>query len=271
MREAKQRGHSVDEQVLADFTSWIAKSGDGKTGVARPASAPKALNTKALYYALALGSDPKPDSASREGMKLWLKTMREDQLENGSWAAWPETRAPLFGDSNDSMTSLATLAMTVAAESTDKEAKTVRDKGIQWLASASIDDEAQSVAIRLVLWKRLNRPDAESEPLIRRIKDRQNADGGWSQTPKMPSDAWATGQALYALGHTEWKADDPAVARGQAFLIATQRDDGSWPMTSRPTKPNGEGAKNLIPIIGAGSAWAVLGLTRSLSGSHDHP
>ena len=45
--------------------------------------------------------------------------------------------------------------------------------------------------------------------------------------------------------------------------LPSQRDDGSWPMTSRPVKPGGEGSKSLIPITGAGSAWAVLGLVRS--------
>jgi hypothetical protein len=45
--------------------------------------------------------------------------------------------------------------------------------------------------------------------------------------------------------------------------MKTQRDDGSWPMTSRPVKPGGDGSNSLIPITGAGSAWAVLGLARS--------
>jgi hypothetical protein len=52
--------------------------------------------------------------------------------------------------------------------------------------------------------------------------------------------------------------------RGHVFLIKAQRRDGSWPMTSRPVKPGGPGSKSLIPITGAGSAWAVLGLVRSL-------
>ena len=118
--------------------------------------------------------------------------------------------------------------------------------------------------MRLVFWCRLGRPAAEVEPLVRRIRERQNADGGWSQTKDMPSDAWATGQALYALGHAGFRAaDDPAVARAHVFLKQTQREDGSWPMTSRPDKPGGTGAKNLVPITGAGSAWAVLGLVRS--------
>jgi hypothetical protein len=97
---------------------------------------------------------------------------------------------------------------------------------------------------------------------VLRTQERQNADGGWSQAPDMASDAWATGQALYALAHAGLKSSDPVIRRAHDFLIKTQRDDGSWPMTSRPARP-GDESDSLIPITGAGSAWAVLGLTRS--------
>jgi hypothetical protein len=50
--------HAVNEAVLADLTKWVAESGDGKFSSARPASAPEALNPKAVWFALALGSDP---------------------------------------------------------------------------------------------------------------------------------------------------------------------------------------------------------------------
>ncbi len=125
------------------------------------------------------------------------------------------------------------------------------------------DGDPQSIALRLVLWNRLGRPAEETQPLVERIRERQNEDGGWSQTKDMASDAWATGQALYALAHAGVQSDEPAVRRAQAFLIRTQRADGSWPMTSRPVKPGGEGSRSLIPITGAGSAWALLGLVRS--------
>ena len=263
MREAKQRGHAVDEPVLAELTKWVAESGDGKTGVPRPAGRPKALNAKAVWFALALGADPEPDAVSRKGLKLLLETVKSDQTENGSWSSWPETRPPIFGNSDESMTALATLAVLPAAATGDDSAKAVRDKGVQWLAETKTDDDPQSIAMRLVLWRRLGRPAEEWEPLVQRIKERQNADGGWSQSKDMASDAWATGQALYALAHAGIKPDEPVIARAHAFLIKTQRDDGSWPMTSRPIKPGGEGAKSLIPITGAGSAWAVLGLVRS--------
>jgi hypothetical protein len=263
MREAKQRGHPVDEPVLAELTKWVAESGDGKTGVARPAGVPKALNAKAVWFALALGADPKPDAVAQEELKLLLRTVKSDQTEMGSWSSWPETRPPIFGNSDESMTALATLAVLPAAATGDDEAKVVRDKGIKWLAETKTDGDSQSIATRLVLWQRLGRPAQEWQPLVRLIKQRQNTDGGWSQTKDMASDAWATGQALYALSHAGFKPDEPVIARAHAFLIKTQGDDGSWPMTSRPVKLGGEGSKSLIPITAAGSAWAVLGLVRS--------
>lgn len=264
MYEAKQFGRAVDEPVLAELTKWVAESGDGKFGLARPASAPKAASPKAMYFAFALGADPKRDATSEKGLKLLLKTVQAEQTENGSWSTWPETRPPLFGKSDESLTALATLAVLPAAAAGDKHAIATRDKAIKWLAETKSDDDPQSIALRLVLWKRLNRPAKECEPLVKSIKDRQNADGGWSQAKDMASDGWATGQALYALAHAGIKPSEAAIARGQAFLIKTQRKDGSWPMTSRPIKPGGKGSSSLIPITGAGSAWAVLGLVRSV-------
>ncbi len=234
MFEAKQSGHAVNEPVLADLTRWVAESGDGKTGLPRLAAVPKALNAKAVWFTLALAANPKPDAATQKGLQLLWKTVENDQTDQGSWAAWPETRPPIFGDSDDSMTALATLALMPAAESGDPQAVVARDKAVKWLAATKTDDDPQSVAMRLVLWKRLHRPDEECVSLSRRIIERQNADGGWSQAKGMASDAWATGQALYALAYAGMKAADPAIVKAQAFLVETQRADGSWPMTSRP-------------------------------------
>ncbi len=214
-------------------------------------------------YALGLESNPQPDAASIEGLKRLLATVKEDQLENGSWASWPETRPPLFGNSDERATIFATLALLPAAARGDDAAKAARDRGVEWLINTKTDDDPQCVAMRIVLWNRLGRPAAECELLVKRIKDRQNADGGWSQTPELACDGWATGQSLYALAHAGIGANDPAIQRGHEFLIKSQREDGSWPMTSRPTKPGGDGSSSLIPITGGGSAWAIIGLARS--------
>ncbi len=64
----------------------------------------------------------------------------------------------------------------------------------------------------------------------------QRADGGWSQTvPEWESDAFATGQTLYALALAGFTPERSEIRRGIDFLVATQNPDGSWPMLSRST------------------------------------
>ncbi len=57
----------------------------------------------------------------------------------------------------------------------------------------------------------------------------QQRDGGWSQLPEMPTDAYATGLALYAL-HTAaaMKPNAPPYRQGVTWLLKTQFPDGSW-------------------------------------------
>lgn len=263
MHESHERSYAVDVPLMNELTRWVAESGSGKTGVPRPAGIPKALNAKAVWLGLGLGAIRQPDEITTKGLKLMLETIREDQLKSGAWASWPETRPPIFGNSDDSMTALATLALHARAQN-EESVKHARDNGVKWLVETKSDDDPQSISMRLVLWKRLDRPQAEIDPLVRQILDHQHDDGGWSQSKEMTSDAWATGQALYALAHAGLTPKDSAIARGQHFLMKTQRDDGSWLMTSRPTKSGGDGSSSLIPITGAGAAWAVLGLVRSV-------
>jgi hypothetical protein len=263
LREAKLRGHAVDEPVLAEMTKWVAESGSGKTGVPRPEGIPKALNMKAVLFALALGADPQPDEASQKGLGLMLQTVKEDQNEDGVWQSWPDTRPPIFGHSDETATALATLALLPQAAAGDEAAISARDKGLNWLAEHETSGDHQAVCVRLMLSVRAGRPNEESQPLVKRILDSQREDGGWGQNPEMASDAHATGQALYALSLAGVKPGEPTIERGRHFLVQTQREDGGWAMTSRPCPPSNKGATNLIPITGAGSSWAVLGLVRS--------
>jgi hypothetical protein len=262
-REAKERGLAVDETLLTELNTQMSEAGDGKFNGERPADSPKGFNAKALYFSLALAQNPDLQATSHEGTKLLLSTVKSDQTEDGSWSHWPGLRQPIFVGSDECVSILEVLALLAAANAGDAEAIAARDRGVAWLSQHTSDEDPQTIALRIILWSKLGRPSEESQAWVDLIRSRQNADGGWSQTSEMASDAWATGQALYALAASGAPADDPTVARGQQFLISTQREDGGWAMTSRPMKPGGEGGKNLVPITGGGSAWAVLGLVRS--------
>jgi squalene-hopene/tetraprenyl-beta-curcumene cyclase len=78
-----------------------------------------------------------------------------------------------------------------------------------------------------------------------KLREAQNSDGGWGLTKGAPSEALATGQALYTLRLLGMTDRDDAIARGTSWLIERQASDGGW------------------SHAGFGKAeamWAVLGL-----------
>jgi N-acyl-D-amino-acid deacylase len=95
----------------------------------------------------------------------------------------------------------------------------------------------------------------------------QHADGGWGQNPNLPSDAYATGQTLYALYHAAgMSASDEAFRHGVHYLLTTQGEDGSWHVRSRAPKfqpyfesgfPYGQDQW----ISSAGTGWASMALS----------
>ena len=65
----------------------------------------------------------------------------------------------------------------------------------------------------------------------------QRADGGWSQRTELTSDAYATGQTMYALAMSNVVSPrEPAYRKGVGYLLSTQYADGSWYVRSRAPK-----------------------------------
>jgi hypothetical protein len=93
----------------------------------------------------------------------------------------------------------------------------------------------------------------------------QREDTGWSQTPHLASDAYATGQVLYTLRELGVPAVNATMQRGVSFLLRTQHDDGSWFVKSRAMKiqpyfESGFPYGHDQWISHAGTAWATMGL-----------
>jgi hypothetical protein len=139
-------------------------------------------------------------------------------------------------------------------------------RALAYLSKAQPGDELQQALWRLLLRKHLGASAAglggSLEADARAVLAQQHPDGGWGQTPALPSDAYATGQSLYFLTEAGAPLNAKARDKAVAFLVKNQRTDGSWIMASRARllpKP-GAGAKN-VDIIGyAGTAWAAMGL-----------
>ena len=98
----------------------------------------------------------------------------------------------------------------------------------------------------------------------------QKSDGGWSQFPTLTSDAYATGQVLFALNTAgKMPATDPVYRKGIEYLLRTQLPDGSWFVQSRavPFQPYRETGfphgRNQF-ISAAATSWAVMALLPDL-------
>jgi ankyrin repeat protein len=111
---------------------------------------------------------------------------------------------------------------------------------------------------------------AERAPFVKALKAAQNQDGSWSQLPGIAADAYATGEALYAL-HVSGNVgtNDAAYQKGVQWLLQNQLPDGSWFAPSRtvPVQPH---TFESFPhgwhqfISDAASSWATMALLFTL-------
>jgi hypothetical protein len=265
LNEARNQGYRVDEKTLGEVTRWAL---DEKTHAQVFPDLPldkKRTETDylgPLFMALALGANRDLDEAGERHRQRLLALALSQQAKDGSWHANSGGRPPVHA-SKDIQTSWVFLALTDRpASAAGKAWKAEREAAEDWLSRNPAADSHQAIAMRLLVHERLGRPQADAKPLLDSLLRLQNEDGGWSQTKKMKSDAFATGLALYVLAGR--KGAEAAVGRGQAFLVKNQQPDGRWPMASRPAEPSGPGpASYLGPIQYVGAAWATIGLARS--------
>jgi hypothetical protein len=130
-------------------------------------------------------------------------------------------------------------------------------------AQAATNDEA-AMQILGLHWAGGNA--AKVSALGKALTGAQHADGGWSQNRNLASDAYATGEALYALQEAGILAASGAVyQKGVKFLMDTQREDGSWYVRSRAPKfqpyfQSGFPYDHDQWISSAGTSWAVRAL-----------
>lgn len=150
----------------------------------------------------------------------------------------------------------------------------------------SQQSEAHTRIQRAAAWLRENNPHANQERAFqllglgwakakreaieksaKGLMGQQRADGGWSQLPTMESDAYATGEALYALNQSgAIPPSDPVYRRGIEYLVKSQAKDGSWHVKTRslPVQPYFESG---FPyhhdqwISAAGTSWAAMALS----------
>ena len=140
------------------------------------------------------------------------------------------------------------------------------DRARKWLRNAKADNtDSEIYQILGLAWA--GESQRHLQPLAKALLAEQRADGGWAQLPALNSDAYATGQAIYALCvGAGIPLNDPAIRRARKYLLATQLEDGTWHVrrrafpfqpTMRASFPHGRDGW----ISAAATSWAVMALS----------
>ena len=188
------------------------------------------------------------------------------QTAEGGWLI-PESRRPPMNSGNIQTAALAIYGMkNYAMEAEKPNCEKAVARSVAWLEKATpVTHQDHAFRLLGLSWggatASVIREEAKSVAAL------QRADGGWSQLPAMGSDAYATGEALFALGSAGRMAvSDPVYRKGVEYLLRTQAGDGSWHVKSRsiwlqPYLESGFPYGQDQFISTAGTAWATLALT----------
>jgi ankyrin repeat protein len=143
------------------------------------------------------------------------------------------------------------------------------DRGRRWLWRARPESNQEAVFQLLGLcWA--GEPPQKLAGLAASLIKNQRKDGGWAQLPKLESDAFATGEALYCLAETvKHPVTDRVWQGGLRFLLERQEEDGTWHVARRafpfqPTMKSGFPHNRDSWLSAAATSWAVLALTEVL-------
>jgi squalene cyclase len=265
LRIARSRGFTVDEDAfdgavaltLGDLETALE---DYQRGRGQPGGA-----TRAGYALLALETGKhQPDETTAAVAEFLLKVDRNKDH-------WTTTaaRVPMEA-SHFTTTALALRGLEAFAPKGRSDALKNRvNQARSWLSKSKPTDTEDRVFRLWGLKYSGARPD-EIQAAVKDLLVTQRSDGGWAQIEELASDAYATGSALVAVHEAGGlSTDDRAYRRGVAFLLRSQKTDGTWFVASRskPFQPYFEsgfpyGKDQFIAV--AASAWATAALALAL-------
>jgi hypothetical protein len=269
LSEARGRGYAIDDEAFRDMTTWTKERLANIDAPRDTRPGWSMVSTPAVYLATMALAVPTQDAVSPDELRRIAGHLMRHQEADGSWAwssAPAKNRPPPVFESDEVVTLLSYMALgpqVPADQGEESPARDARTRAANWLERQRPGESTQARALQLFRDVRARKSPAEIEAGIERLLRMQREDGGWGQEGDLDSDGYATGQALYFLGLAGVSRDGPEVWRAVEFLVTNQDEDGSWAMTPR-AHPGATPMTNPAPITHFGSAWATLGLMRSL-------
>lgn len=259
LNTVQQRGFPVTEEMAAHYPQAFAKP-----ETSRPWDAAFWNQINSSYMEWALAESGYPRGIDTEVVVLRsLRTQRED----GRWGSDGDTTRPPLSSFAIKTTAfnvriLNAWASTATLERTQEAIRKARG----YLKTATPGD-TQEVVFQLLGLRWSGASASEIQPVMTRLLALQRGDGGWGQKPTMPTDAYATGQALYALHiGAQVAGTDARYQQGVKFLLRNQMEDGSWFVPTRafgfqPYYESGFPHGVHQYISASASSWAAMALS----------
>jgi ankyrin repeat protein len=261
---ARKRRFAVDETVAADQVRKVATYLESwRESTLRGFGIPGGQDTVS-YIVVGLGAAKHPSDAATDAMAYYLKTR---QAADGRWPV--QANRPPIESSDFQVTAMSMRALQLYAPAPQRaEYEQAIARAAAWLRTAvPASTEDRAFQILGLTWAGSDKGAIRT--MAGALLDQQSADGGWTQFGKsasMPSDAYATGQALFALSESGMLAPtDRAFVRGARFLLDAQLADGSWLVRSR-ANPIQAYFESDFPhgtdqfVSAAGTNWATMAL-----------
>src|SRR5580698_3966263 len=184
------------------------------------------------------------------------------QRKEGDWQSF-EGRPPIesgeFGQTARAIRALRSFPIPARKDEFEQRIQ----RAAAWVEKAEpLTSEDRTMQILGLVWAGHTAPAGRVKELV----GKQRTDGGWGQTDYHQSDAFATGEALWALHESGMKSSNPVYRRGVDFILRTQQEDGTWHVVSRsfgfqPYFQSGFPYEHDQWISQAGTAMAVIGLS----------
>jgi ankyrin repeat protein len=267
-RAAREHGIPVDEAAAhADAARAFAFNADFDRAVQYTHIIDPAMDDAfGLVAAHAAGLRPSLVTA------VYARSIAARQEPDGHWEAADER--PPQSYSPFTATALATAAIQLyshPSQSADTQARIGRAKA--WLLSNKARNTEERV-YQMFGVSLAGKDHAVLGKLARELKATQQSDGGWASLDGRPSDAYSTGEALWALHDlAAVPTSDAGWQRGVDYLLKTQAQDGSWHVASRlhppaPVSPpyfetgHPYGHDQFISTLG--ESWAIVALAQAL-------
>jgi N-acyl-D-amino-acid deacylase len=252
MRMARERGVRIDDAVLAAVEEKTWKSGGTLDDVEQARNVNDPTPNDSLLLIAQEFAGKEPDATAQVRMRRLASWQRPD----GHWVT-SDFRPP---HSSSLFTATATAVRALRSGGNLAAAR-------RWLiANVPVSTEDASFRLMGLVWAGAEQRDIGSAR--RDLLAMQKSDGGWGQLAWYKSDAYSTGEAVFALH--ESGVDAP---KGIRFLLSKQAGDGTWRVRTRMVSPaevsppyfeTGFPYKKDQFISYAGSSWATMALLTTI-------